>query len=253
MGTPAARWNVGLFRPLERVALGWLAAHMPGWITPDILTGVGLFGAVVTFVGYAFSGSHPALLGVATLGLAINWFGDSLDGTLARSRKIERPRYGYYLDNAIDCLVALLLAVGIGLSGYVRFDLCFLMLSAYTMISALTFLRANVSGVVQISYGAIGPTEVRIGFAVLNALIILFPPIPFVLIGITLKYPDLLSFAWSSMTIITFMVCMAKQIHQLAAEEPPLQRGPSLAELVVSSRSAPSQEVGAVANQTEPI
>lgn len=256
MGTPVERWNEGLFRPLERVALGWLAARIPRWVTPDILTGVGVFGAVVTFAGYAFSGSHPALLWVATLGLAINWFGDSLDGTLARLRKIERPRYGYYLDNAIDCLAALLLALGIGISGYVRSDLCFLMLSAYMMISALTFLRANVSGIVQVSYGAIGPTEVRIGFAVLNALIILFPPIPFVLFGITLKYPDLLSFAWSSMTIVTFMICMAKQVRQLAAEEPALQRGPSLrqlAKMAASYRADPNHEIGRFANQAEPM
>jgi archaetidylinositol phosphate synthase len=256
MGTPAERCNEGLFRPLERVALGWLAEHMPPWVTPDILTGVGVFGALVTFAGYAFSGSHPALLCVATLGLAINWLGDSLDGTVARLRKIERPRYGYYLDNAVDCLAALLLAVGIGISGYVRFDLCFLMLSAYTMISVLTFLRANVSGIVQVSYGAIGPTEVRIGFAVLNALIILFPPVPFVLVGITLKYPDLLTFTWSVLTIITFMVCMAKQVRQLAAEEPPLQRGPSLrhpAKIAASHRIGTNREIGRFAKQAEPV
>ena len=240
MGAPAERWNEGLFRPLERVALGWLVARIPRWVTPDILTAVGVFGAVVAFAAYALSGQHPFLLCVATLGLAINWFGDSLDGTLARFRKIDRPRYGYFLDNAVDCLVALLLAVGIGLSGYVRFDVCFLMLSAYTMISALTFLRANVTGVSQISYGAVGPTEVRIGFAVLNALIILFPPVAFERLGITLKYPDLLAFAWSLLTIVTFVVCMAKQVRQLAAEEPPLQRGPSLAGLEASSRSVPS-------------
>jgi archaetidylinositol phosphate synthase len=232
------RWNEGVFQPWERPVLAWLAAHMPRWVTPDVLTFAGVIGAIVTFVGYAFSGSHPELLWIATLGLAINWFGDSLDGTLARFRNIERPRYGYYLDNAIDCLAALLLAFGLGLSGYVRFDVCFLGLSTYTMISALTFLRANVTNDFQISYGGIGPTEVRVGFAVLNALIIIFPPTAFDLFGITLKYPDVMSIAWSAMTVITFVVCMTKQVRQLAIEEPARQHEPSLgelAELAVSS------------------
>src|SRR5262249_40073775 len=159
-----------------RPALAWLATHMPRWVTPNLLTLLGVVGAIVTCFGYAWSRSHPALLLIATLGLAINWFGDSLDGTVARFRKIERPRYGYYLDNALDCLLALPVAVAIGISGYVRFDICFLALSTYTMISALTFLRANVTGVFQISYAGLGPTELRIALAVVNALMIIFPP-----------------------------------------------------------------------------
>ena len=250
-----------MFRPLERPALAWLVARLPRWVTPDILTSVGVVGAFIAFFGYGTSGSHPALLWIATLGLVINWFGDSLDGTLARFRKIERPRYGYYLDNAIDCLVSLLLAVGIGISGYVRFDVCFLALSTYTMISALTFLRANVTGVFQISYAGIGPTELRIAFAVLNALIILFPPIPFQLLGLTLKYPDLISIAWSFMTIITFVACMMIQVRQLAIEEPAAQREPllrSLVELAISSQSSTLTDgIGALAtgrdgSQTKP-
>ncbi len=216
----AERWNEGLVRPLERPALAWLAAHMPRWVTPDLLTSVGVVGAIVIFFGYAWSGSHPALLWIATLGLAINWFGDSLDGTLARFRKVERPRYGYYLDNAIDILLALPVAVGMGFSGYVRFDVCFLALSTYTMISALTFLRANVTEVFQISYAGLGPTEVRIALALVNALIIIFPPTPFDLFGVTLKYPDLIAVMWSSATVVTYVVCMTTQARQLAIEEP---------------------------------
>jgi len=220
MPLPSRRWNKGLLWPAERGALLWLAAHMPQWVTPDLLTGIGFLGAMVTFAGYAWSGTQPVLLWVATLGLAINWFGDSLDGTLARARKIERPRYGYYLDNAIDCLAALLLAGGIALSGYVRADLCFLALAAYLMLSALTFLWANVSGVFVISYGAIGPTETRVGFMVINAILFFVPPSPFELAGISVKYSDLLSLAWSILMIATFVICAAKQARQLAVEEP---------------------------------
>jgi archaetidylinositol phosphate synthase len=220
------RWNEGFFRPLERPALAWLAASLPPWVTPNYLTGIGFVGAVITFVGYAASGANPAFLWIASFGLVVNWFGDSLDGTVARLRKIERPRYGYYLDNSIDCIAQLLLAFGIGLSGYVRFDLCLLALVAYLMVSVLSFLRASVSGVFQISYAAIGPTEVRVGFVVLNALLIVFPPNT-VDWGLPLTYPNVWSLAWSSAMLVTFMVAMVKHVRQLAAEEPTPRSAPS--------------------------
>jgi phosphatidylglycerophosphate synthase len=156
-----ASGNQGFFQPLERPALAWLARKVPTSITPDHLTAIGFGGAVIAAVAYAASGSRPGFLWLASLGLVINWFGDSLDGTVARLRRIERPRYGYYLDNAVDCIAALLLAAGIGLSGYVRFDLCLLALVAYLMVSTLSFIRANVSNVFQLAHAAVGPTEVR--------------------------------------------------------------------------------------------
>jgi phosphatidylglycerophosphate synthase len=217
------RHNNGLLFPLERPTLAFLAARAPGWVTPDRLTAVGVVGAVTTFCAYTVSAMHPAFLWLATLGLAINWLGDSLDGTLARFRGIERPRYGYYLDNAIDCIAALLLAGGIALSGYVRADLCFLALAAYTMLSALTFLRATVSGVFQISYGPIGPTETRLVFAAANALLFFVPPVPFQLAGFSVRYPDLLSLAWSALMIVTFVICAANETRRLSIEEPARQ------------------------------
>lgn len=215
------RWNNGLLWRFERPALIFLAGRMPSWVTPDRLTGIGFSGAIMTFAGYALARSHPGWLAVATFGLAINWFGDSLDGTLARRRGIERPRYGYFLDNAIDCLGAFLLAVGLAISGYVRAELCFLGLAAYTMLSALTFLRASVTGVFQISYAAIGPTETRLAFVVFNALVLVYPPMRFDLAGVTLGYPDVLSLCWSALMIATFVVSMTREARSLAIAEPP--------------------------------
>jgi len=214
------RWNEGLLQAWERPALAFLAARLPRWATPDQLTAIGVAGALASALAYAFSGGHPALLWMATFGLAVNWFGDSLDGTLARLRKIERPRYGYYLDNAIDCFIALPVAVGLGISGYVRFDVCFLSLSIYTMISALTFLRANVTDVFQISYSGAGPTEMRAATAALSALMFFYPPSAFQVIGVTLKYPDVIAVAWCASAVISFLVCMTGQARQLAIEEP---------------------------------
>jgi archaetidylinositol phosphate synthase len=204
---------------LERPALAWLAHRLPARISPDHLTAIGFVGAVIAAVAYAASGSRAEFLWLASLGLIINWFGDSLDGTVARMRQIERPRYGYYLDNSVDCVAQLLLAVGIGLSGYVRFDLCLLALVAYQMVSVLSFIRANVSNVFQITYAAVGPTEVRVGFIALNALLIIFPP-GTVDWGLPLTYPNLWSLAWSSSMLVTFLMTMVKQVRQLANEEP---------------------------------
>jgi phosphatidylglycerophosphate synthase len=247
--TSLVRLNEGIFRPWERPALAWLAAHMPQRVTPDNLTAVGVVGAVVVSIGYGLSGSYPALLWLATLGLVINWFGDSLDGTVARYRKIERPRFGYYLDNAIDCIVLLPVVVGMGLSGYFRFDVCFLALAIYTMMSALTFLRANITDVFQISYSGFGPTETRAALAMLNMAIFIFPPAPFVLFGVIFKYPDLIIMGWSSATIVVYLVCMTVQARQLAIEEPARRNEPSLRELPTgaSSQSTGSDELEAQA------
>jgi archaetidylinositol phosphate synthase len=214
------RRNEGLLTAYERPALAWLAARLPRWINPDLLTIIGVAGALLTAFAYAFSGAHPALLWLATLGLAINWFGDSLDGTVARLRKIERPRYGYYLDNAFDCFLVLPVAIGLGFSGYIRFDMCFLAGTIYTMISALTFLRANVTNVFQISYGGAGPTEMRVAVVLLNAAIFFATPVPFTLFGLTLKYPDVIALVWCCLGVVTFLLCMIGQVRELAIEEP---------------------------------
>src|SRR5262245_23245369 len=104
---------------------------MPGWITPDRLTIIGLAGAIMAGPGYAASTRNPAFLWLASLGLLVNWFGDSLDGTLARHRRIERPRYGFYLDNAVDVVEQLIFAIGLGLSGIIYFELALLGLSVF--------------------------------------------------------------------------------------------------------------------------
>ena len=148
--------------PIERPALRWMAAHTPAWITPDTMTCVGVFGAVITFSGYCLTNLDHNFLWLATLGFVINWFGDSLDGTLARERHIERPRYGFYIDHAVDAFTEIIFFVGLGMSPFVRFDLACLALIGYFLLSILVYLRTCVKGEFTISYGKLGPTEVRL-------------------------------------------------------------------------------------------
>ena len=164
------RVNDILLGPLERPALQWLAAHMPAWMNPDILTGIGVVGAVIIFFSYWLSNEVPAFLWVASLGFVINWFGDSLDGTLARYRKIERPKYGFFVDHTVDCFSEVLVVMGLGLSPYVTFSVACLALIGYLLMSVLVCIRTYVYGVFQISYGKFGPTEVRVVLILLNVV-----------------------------------------------------------------------------------
>ena len=214
------RINQGWLTPLEAPVLAWLARRMPPWITPDILTGIGFAGLMVSAVSYAFSGWQPALLWLASAGLLINWFGDSLDGTLARYRRIERPRYGYFLDQNIDALAQYILAIGIGLSGFVRFELSILAIAAYFLISILSFVRAQVSNVFAITYAGVGPTEIRVAFALWNAMIFFVPPTPLNVYG-ALSYADLLALAWTCSIVISFLISFRTELRRLAVEEPP--------------------------------
>jgi archaetidylinositol phosphate synthase len=156
------RVNDILLGPLERPALQWFAAHLPAWATPDMMTVIGIIGALVITLGYGLSRFHPAFLWLATLGFIINWFGDSLDGTLARFRHIERPKYGFYIDHITDCVTEIIIILGLGLSHYISFSVASMCCIAYIAMSVLVYVRMNVMGEFKISYSKLGPTEVRV-------------------------------------------------------------------------------------------
>jgi phosphatidylglycerophosphate synthase len=161
---------------LERPALRWLAAHSPAWITPDFYTVVGLAGSLVTLLGYVLSRTNTGFFWLASLGLVFNWYGDSLDGTLARYRHIERPVYGYFVDHALDLISQVLILIGLGLSPYISFDLTCFALIAFLAMSALVFLRTYVVGEFKISYAKLGPTEARLLAILFNTAMFIFGP-----------------------------------------------------------------------------
>ena len=167
------RTNDILLGPLERPALKWLAAHMPRWMNPDILTGIGVVGGLVIFTSYILTNQSSWFLWLASLGLVINWFGDSLDGTLARYRNQQRPRYGFFIDHTIDALIEALIVIGLGLSPYVRFDLALLALVGYLLLSVMVYIQQIVTNEFRISYGKLGPTEIRVIIILVNTFIFL--------------------------------------------------------------------------------
>ncbi len=169
--TTHQRVNDILLGPLERPALKWLAGHMPEWVTPDTMTIIGVLGAFVVVAGYGLSNLNRNYLWLSSLGYVINWFGDSLDGTLARYRQIERPKYGFFIDHVLDAFCEVIIFLGLGITPYVSFSVASLCLISYLLLSILVFVRSYVAGEFKISYGKLGPTELRLIAISLNTSI----------------------------------------------------------------------------------
>ena len=152
----------------ERRLLRAVAARLPRRVTSDTLTAIGVAGAVLTGAAYALSSFSPWWLVAASLMLAVNWFGDSLDGTLARVRHHERPRYGYYLDHMVDAFATAAVGLGIGLSPWVGLETALVLVVGCLRLSINVYLESAVFEVFRISYGRVGPTEARILLVVVN-------------------------------------------------------------------------------------
>jgi phosphatidylglycerophosphate synthase len=146
----------------ERRFLPWMALRLPPWVTPDGLTAWGLISAVLILISYLLAINHPAWLWGASVGLVLHWYFDSLDGTLARVRKIERPNYGYYIDHMADVIASLAILIGLGSTPWMRLSTALFVLSGYLAMSVHTHVYAHVTGVFQMGKGGLGPTEIRL-------------------------------------------------------------------------------------------
>jgi archaetidylinositol phosphate synthase len=152
----------GLLAVPEKKALQWLAQRTPSWINSDHLTLLGLASMLLAGAGYWISSRNRPALIIAVIALALNWFGDSLDGTLARFRHRQRPRYGYYVDHVIDLFGTAALLSGLALSGYMNPLIGIGLLAAFALVEAEVFLATHAQQVFRLSCFHIGPTELRI-------------------------------------------------------------------------------------------
>jgi phosphatidylglycerophosphate synthase len=160
--SPITRIQQNFLAAHERRLLNWICPRLPRWVTPDGLTALALVGAVIVFIGYAASALDRDWLWASVAGYFLHWFGDSLDGSLARFRSIERPRYGYFVDHSADALGALFIVGGLGVSPFVRLDVSLVALAGYYLLAIHAFLGARVVGELKLSHISAGPTELRL-------------------------------------------------------------------------------------------
>jgi phosphatidylserine synthase len=171
----AEREQTSVLAPLERAALRGLARRMPRWVNSDHLSVLGFVAMFLAGAGYALSKQNPLMLHVVNLFIFLNWFGDSLDGTLARYRDRQRPRYGFYVDHIIDTFGTMFLIFGLALSGFMTERVAASLLVVFFMLAINSYLAAYALGVFKISQWKMGPTEMRLLLIVGNVFLIHSP------------------------------------------------------------------------------
>jgi archaetidylinositol phosphate synthase len=171
----ATRVLTSWLAPAERRCLIWLAQRMPAWVNSDHLTALGFVGTVMAGASYWLARWHPLALLLVVFWLAVNWFGDSLDGTLARVRNCQRPRYGFYVDHVLDAFGGFFLLGGLGLSGYMSPLVAGLLLVVYYLLSIEVYLATYCLASFRLSFWKFGPTELRLLLAVGNVALLWHP------------------------------------------------------------------------------
>ena len=211
------RIQQNLLARADRLLLNWLCARLPRWVTPDKLTSLALVAAAVIGASYALSNASPYWLWVAVAGYFVHWFGDSLDGSLARFRRIERPRYGYFIDHSCDGLAVLMILGGMGASPYVRVDIGLFALTSYLLLAVNTFLIAKVMGDFHLSHLGGGPTELRLVLIALTVTMFAVGPNANALPG--LSGFDLFVGGFSTILLAVFLSQTWRTGRKLAAQD----------------------------------
>lgn len=214
----AARINDGIVAGLEKRALAWLAAHTPKPINSDHLTALGFVSMLGAGLCYWAANRRPiALVGVVVC-LALNWLGDSLDGTLARFRNQQRPRYGFYVDHMVDTFGALFLLGGIALSGYMHPAVAVALLLTLYMLMIQCYLASYTLGQFELAQFAFGPTELRIVLS-LGTLYLLHKPVVQVF-GAPFRLFDIAGIIGAAGMFAVCVITTARNTRRLYKEEP---------------------------------
>jgi archaetidylinositol phosphate synthase len=204
----------------EQRVLHAIAERLPRRVMPDHLTALGLLAAVGIAAAYVLSNEDPVWLLVATALLAVHWFGDSLDGTLARVRRIERPTYGYYLDHLVDGLATAAIGIGLGLSPHMLLATGLVIVVAYLLLSINTYLETSAFGVFRLGYGRIGPTEARIALAAVNVAMFAGLALDATVLGVGVTVIDLAGLAIAGVMLAALLVRAAQNLRALGEREP---------------------------------
>jgi phosphatidylglycerophosphate synthase len=171
----AQRIQTSILNPYEKKILTYMAERMPAWVTSDMLTFVGFLGALVMATGYSLSNLNLHWLWLSCLGLFINWFGDSMDGSLARVRGTQRKTYGFFIDHNVDVINETIMFISVGVSPLVNMSFAMFALVAYLMLSVYVDIDCHLKGEMRLTYSGLGPTEFRLLLVITNICFIYIP------------------------------------------------------------------------------
>jgi archaetidylinositol phosphate synthase len=208
----------------EKRLLTAIARRLPRWVLPDDLTALGVAAAIGICIAYQATNADSAWLWVASALLIVHWLGDSLDGTLARVRGIERPRYGYYLDHLVDAISTACIGIGLGLSPYMLLATGALIVVAYLMLSINVYLESYALGRFSIGYGRLGPTEVRVALIALNVALALGAGLDFRVAGVGMTAMDIGGLAVAGLMCALMIGRAIANLRRLRLEEPAASR-----------------------------
>ena len=216
------RIQTSILNRAEKVALVWLAQRQPRWVTSDFLTYMGVIGALVYALGCVLASHNILFLWLASFGMVLNWYGDSLDGTLARVRNLQRPVYGFFIDHSLDAITICIMCVGAGLSPMFRLDVALLVLAGYLVLSVYTYISTIIKGEFLLTYGSCGPTEFRLVIILINILCMYTPwqGIGVNVCGQHLGIYDIVGLLIVCFLFIAYFVQFNKDRRALAVQDP---------------------------------
>lgn len=216
------RIQTSLLNAAEKRVLVWLAKRQPSWVTSDMLTFLGVGGAVVCALGFLLSCWNVQWLWLSSLGLIINWYGDSLDGTLARVRETQRPVYGFFIDHTLDAVTICIMCIGAGLSPMLRIDIAMLVLAGYLCLSIYTYIGAILKGEFRLTYSSFGPTEFRLIVILINTLYMYTPWADnlYYVFGIKFGVFDAVGFIIAVLLFLIYFVQFFKDKKILSKQDP---------------------------------
>jgi archaetidylinositol phosphate synthase len=216
----APRQKTFLVARQEARVLEWIARRLPARVTPDHMTALGVLAALGIAAAYALSNGDRMWLWAASALLVVHWLGDSLDGTLARVRRAERPTYGYYLDHLVDAVATAAIGIGLGLSPYMLLATGLAIVIAYLVLSINTYLATQAFGVFSLGYGRLGPTEARLGLIALNTALALGVGLEATVAGLGVTLLDAIGLGAVALMLAGLGWRASRNLRVLAEREP---------------------------------